>query len=539
MKKIIFSFFSLLMTINLAFAGGLVENTNQSAAWARMLVRDASTSIDAVYFNPAGLTKLSDGLHISISNQSIFQNRMLTNSYPALNNGEYEGTVSAPLFPNFYAAYKTGKLAFSLGFMPIGGGGGAAYDAGVPMIEIPVAELATAMGVYGVTGYNLNTSFEGSSVYFGIQGGVTYAINDMISVFAGARYVWAKNTYTGEMTDVNFETGAGDVAASTFMNDLASQALLGATAATAAVTNMQPLIDGGAGSLTFAEAEGGGVIDAATRLQLEGGLLAFGFTQQQIDAMDLATAQGSYQATATLLGTQAAEAAGAAVIFGGQEADVTQTGNGVTPVFGLNLALMEDKLNIGVKYALKTELELTNSTPAGKGFTMGFTPTGDPVEMFPDGDVTDADIPAMLSVGVNYKLSDAFSAQVGYHTYFDKNTGWAEEDEDLIDNNYMEIGLGLEYNISEQFLVSAGFLRAQTGVNQVLYNDDISYSLSSNTVGLGGAYKLNDMMTLQFGGYTTMYESPTLEYMGGPITQKYEKSNIAFAVGLDFTLGGE
>ena len=50
---------------------------------------------------------------------------------------------------------------------------------------------------------------------------------------------------------------------------------------------------------------------------------------------------------------------------------------------------------------------------------------------------------------------------------------------------------------------------------------------------------INETLTLQFGGYNTMYESPTLEYMGGPITQMYEKSNIAFAFGLDFHLGGE
>jgi len=47
MKKILFSFLGLIMAGGIAFAGGLVTNTNQSAAWSRMLVRDASTSIDA------------------------------------------------------------------------------------------------------------------------------------------------------------------------------------------------------------------------------------------------------------------------------------------------------------------------------------------------------------------------------------------------------------------------------------------------------------------------------------------------------------
>ena len=47
------------------------------------------------------------------------------------------------------------------------------------------------------------------------------------------------------------------------------------------------------------------------------------------------------------------------------------------------------------------------------------------------------------------------------------------------------------------------------------------------------------MLTLQFGGYMTMYASETLDFDGGPNTQKYEKSNMAFAIGLDFNFGGE
>ncbi|NTV78917.1 MAG: hypothetical protein HGA25_07260, partial [Clostridiales bacterium] len=42
-------------------AGGLVTNTNQSAMYTRLQNRNASTDIDAVYFNPAGLTKLGNG----------------------------------------------------------------------------------------------------------------------------------------------------------------------------------------------------------------------------------------------------------------------------------------------------------------------------------------------------------------------------------------------------------------------------------------------------------------------------------------------
>jgi len=67
-----------------------------------------------------------------LSSQSIFQTQTITSSYRYLNESDYNGTVSAPVFPSIYLAYKTGKFVFSASFMPIGGGGGASFDKGVP-----------------------------------------------------------------------------------------------------------------------------------------------------------------------------------------------------------------------------------------------------------------------------------------------------------------------------------------------------------------------------------------------------------------------
>ena len=120
MKKQLLIFVGLIMAAQLGFAGGLVTNTNQSTAWTRLLVRDASTGIDAVFYNPAGLMKLNDGFHFSINNQSLWQTQTITDTYKYLNNGEYEGKVTAPFFPGIYGAWKKGRIAVSIGFNPIG-----------------------------------------------------------------------------------------------------------------------------------------------------------------------------------------------------------------------------------------------------------------------------------------------------------------------------------------------------------------------------------------------------------------------------------
>jgi len=546
MKKFTLIFLGIILSAPFAFAGGLVHNTNQSAAWSRMLSRGASVEIDAVYFNPAGLTKLNDGFHISISSQSIFQTQTITSSYPYLNEDTYTGTITAPVFPSVYMAYKTGKWAFSVGFIAIGGGGGATFDKGVPMMEVPIASLVPAFESMGVTGYSVDMEFKGTSVYWGIQGGISYEINENVSIFAGARYVMAKNTYTGFVRNITLKTGSGDMRADAFMIGVSEQATGGAVMATGAADGMQPIIDGGGSELTWDQAVALGVITADQSAQLQGGLVQFGFSAEQVAGMNMAQAQGSYFGTAAALNQQAAELVGGASLMGDQEGDITQTGNGITPIIGANFSFMDNDLNFGLKYEFETKMDLVNEVPAGKGFVVGMNPDGTPIEMFADGDTTNADLPAMFSIGMDYRITDPLKISFTYHTYLDKQTGWAHEENSpsVIDNNFWEFAVGLEYNINEAFLVSGGFLHAHTGVNKN-YQSNLGFSLTSNTVALGAAYKINDVFKVNLGGYYTMYNKETYtKYEGSgnntiPYEESYLKSTFAIAIGVDIAIGGK
>ena len=203
MKKILLMVVLLAFT-QFAFAGGLVTNTNQSAQFLRMLSRNASTDIDATYSNPAGLTQLSDGLHISFSNQVIIQERNIKNNFPTLANNEFIGKTNVPLFPDLYAVYKKDKLALSFGFGPNAGGGTATFDDGLPSFEIPVSQIPALLANMGIptTAYSADIAFDGSSVYYGFQLNGTYAVSDMISIAAGARYIMAVNSYEGTLENI-------------------------------------------------------------------------------------------------------------------------------------------------------------------------------------------------------------------------------------------------------------------------------------------------------------------------------------------------
>ena len=49
------------------FAGGLLTNTNQNIAFNRNFAREATIGIDGVYSNPAGVTFMNNGLHLSFN----------------------------------------------------------------------------------------------------------------------------------------------------------------------------------------------------------------------------------------------------------------------------------------------------------------------------------------------------------------------------------------------------------------------------------------------------------------------------------------
>ena len=187
MKKISFLLLCFLLSV-LSFAGGLLTNSNQSTQYIRTLSRNASTGIDATYYNPAGLSKLENGFYLSIDNQSIFQTKTINNNFSLLNSPEFVGKVSVPLFPTGFAVYKMDRFAFSLGFGPNAGGGSATYDKGLPSFEIPIAQNIPALSGLSKLGkpveaYGVDINFEGSSVFWGFQLGATFKINDMFSVY--------------------------------------------------------------------------------------------------------------------------------------------------------------------------------------------------------------------------------------------------------------------------------------------------------------------------------------------------------------------
>jgi long-chain fatty acid transport protein len=203
MKKLLIVI-GLVLGLVTASSATIVTNMNQSAMYLRLLSRNASTDIDAVYYNPAGLTRLADGWHIGLNNQTVFQTKTVVNDFPYLNSHQYDGKITVPIYPGIYIAYKKGPLALSFGFCPTAGGGSADYDKGLPSFEWVYSTVPTLISGMGIptTGYQASVGFKGSSMYLGFQFNVSYAFSDELSGAVGLRYVNAFYHYEGSIQNV-------------------------------------------------------------------------------------------------------------------------------------------------------------------------------------------------------------------------------------------------------------------------------------------------------------------------------------------------
>jgi long-subunit fatty acid transport protein len=207
--------------------------------------------------------------------------------------------------------------------------------------------------------------------------------------------------------------------------------------------------------------------------------------------------------------------------------DSEQTGSGFAPIFGLYLTPMEG-FDIGIRYEGKTTLELTNETKVdGSG-------------LFPDGAKTNADMPAMLGVGIGYKAMPSLRIVADFNYYFNKDVNWDGKEKFL--ENGTEIGVGFDFAVSDALRLSAGYLNSMGGSLKG-YSTDLSYTLNANTIGAGGRYYINPNLYISLGvGYTTykVYENDGVKYYSGTEllttgNETYDKSTLDFAIGIGFS----
>ena len=384
------------------------------------------------------------------------------------NSTKYEGVASAPIVPALFASYKKERLALSAMIGIVGSGGFVKYDDGVPMFNVLL----------------------------------TKTISDLTGGLASA-------------------TGG----------------------AIPAITPDQYAID--------SEMKG--------KQYIYGG--QFNFTYKLIDCLSAAVGvranyyDGYYRGH--VIANHGTKGSLAKLLL-----DVDQKGWGFTPIVSLNYH--QGPLTLSARYEFRTKLNPKNDTnvletelnkagiiqepltnlvlagaiPAEQAVAIGnaiqekmgggFSAYTAPYE---DGVRTRYDMPSLLSVAAGYEFTPKLRAALEYHFFDDKNAKMGGDRQKELTHGTHEILAGVEYDINNQFTVSCGGQRTDYGLSDG-YQQNTSFACDSYSVGLGGAWNINEKLRLNASYFCSLYSDYEKQAAYG--TETYSRTNHVIGLGFDY-----
>ena len=234
--------------------------------------------------------------------------------------------------------------------------------------------------------------------------------------------------------------------------------------------------------------------------------------------------------------------------------DCIQRGFGVAPIVSIDYH--NGPLTIAARYEFRTKISTENDTkelsarikntdPATASLMpyiegdLALAQFGDKVAAYQDGTEVRYDMPSLLVAAVGYEFTPNFRAALEYHFFDDTHAKMYGGREKTLDHGTHEILAGVEYDINEKFTVSCGGQRTDYGLSDA-YQQNTSFACDSYSVGLGGAWNINEKMRLNVSYFCSLYsdykKGPLQNYQGTPYTgtETYSRTNHVIGVGLDY-----
>ncbi|MCD4701865.1 MAG: hypothetical protein K8S24_08425, partial [Candidatus Aegiribacteria sp.] len=112
----------------------------------------------------------------------------------------------------------------------------------------------------------------------------------------------------------------------------------------------------------------------------------------------------------------------------------------------------------------------------------------------------------ILAGGVSYQFSPAFKLSTTFNYYFLEDA--AEDSLNGIDVNYengLDIGIGIDYQISPRILGGIAYLRSDLGGSEDTFSD-LEYNLDCHCIGGGIRYSVNDDFAITLAGGHNFYD---------------------------------
>lgn len=200
--------------------------------------------------------------------------------------------------------------------------------------------------------------------------------------------------------------------------------------------------------------------------------------------------------------------------------DCSQSTIGFTPIVGVDWNL--GRLNLAAKYEFRTKLEYENDSKNSANVDAAFAD-------YKDGAKVRNDVPAILTLGAEYSVLPSLRVAAGYTHYFDND---AKGSTTNVSDNTWEASFGVEYDINDKWLVSAGVRHTNYGFadNEL---SDMNFNMDNYALGIGGAYKVNEKVTVNAGYMHSFYSDHKTPANAVGLATIYERKNDTWGVGVD------
>ncbi|MDY5656193.1 MAG: porin, partial [Prevotella sp.] len=185
------------------------------------------------------------------------------------------------------------------------------------------------------------------------------------------------------------------------------------------------------------------------------------------------------------------------------------------------------KLNVAAKYEFKTRMRLKNKSAnslSAENISM--------LDKFADGGKVAEDTPALLTVGAQYSILPSLRINAGWHHFFDVDTKQYTKDMLGDSNEYL---FGAEYDICKKLEVSAGMQRTEYDLKDAVMND-ISFNVSSYSVGFGFGYQVSDKVKVNAAYFQTFYDDYNKAKDANGVTNSFTRTNRVIGLGVDLKL---
>ena len=205
-----------------------------------------------------------------------------------------------------------------------------------------------------------------------------------------------------------------------------------------------------------------------------------------------------------------------------------QDGVGFAPIVGVDYKV--GTFNFAAKYEFRTQLRMKNESTVNEASAI------EAVNKYRDGEKVNEDMPALLTVGVEYSPIDIVHISAGWHHYFDRDASWYNNSQDLLSHNTNEFLLGAEWDTTENLTFSAGGQLTRYGMTDE-YISDMSFVVNSYSIGFGFNYKLSKKVAVKAAYFQTYYgDYDRTDSTTPQIKDTFTRTNRVFGVGCELTL---